>query len=43
MTVPGYRGGWQLEVAIGMGQSSAHLNNQTGSLNGLSAMATVVG
>ena len=44
VTVPGLRGGWQLEVVpLGWDSLPAHLNNQTGSLNGLSAMATVVG
>ena len=44
LPVPGPRGGWQLEVVpLGWDKIPAHLNNQTGSLNGLSAMATVVG
>jgi len=42
--VPGPQGGWQIEIVpLGWDSVPAHLNNQTGSLNGLSAMATVVG
>lgn len=44
LKVPGSAGGWQIEIVpLGWDSAPARLSSQTGSLNGLSAMAAVVG